>query len=517
MLHAGALSLVTYLLGVPSPTLEPQGGGLPMILLSSIVWVPTIGALVLLLFPERNDHDRSRVRNTAIGVSLIPLVLALAAWAQFSLFQTPFQYVENQPWIKSLGIRYHLGLDGLSLPFLLLSTLLFCVAALASHEKQRVKAYFILLLLMESGVNGLFVAVDYFLFFLFWEMELIPMFFLIALWGGPRRLAAAWRFLLFTLSGSALMLLAIVLLYAKAGLNTFDMLALQQARLASPLATVLFLLFLANFAIKLPAVPLHTWLLEAQAEAPAPIAALLTGIVLKTGGYGLLRINLAGFPTVARQLSWLLVALAVAGVLWGSLAALVQDDLKRMVGYSSVASMGLVLLAASTRSAIALNGAVLQLFAHGLVVALLILLIGAVEERTRTRSLRALGGLAARTPQLAIVWLIGVLAALGVPGLVNFIAQFQIFVGSYPEQHLATALCLLGLVLGTGYLLSGVRRTFFGPIKEAFLRLRDLEPLETTWASTLLVPIFALGLFPQLLVERIGAGVSDVAIRLGHG
>lgn len=507
---------MTSLLAVPSPGLEPRGGGLPMILLSSIVWISTIGALVLLLFPERTDRDRSRIRNTAVGISLIPLVLTLAAWAQFSLFQTPFQYVENQLWIKSLGVRYHLGVDGLNLPFLLLSTVLFSVAAIASREKQRVKAYFILMLLMESGVNGLFVALDYFLFFLFWEMELIPMVFLIARWGGPRRLYAAGKFLVFTLSGSALMLLAIVLLYAKAGLNTFDMVALQQARLAAPLATVLFLLFFANFAITLPAVPLHTWLLDAQAEAPAPIAVLLTGIVLKTGGYGLLRINLAGFPTVSRQLSWMLVGLAVAGVLWGSLAALVQDDLRRMLGYSTVASMGLVLLAASTRSAIALNGAVLQLFAHGLVVALLILLVGALEERTRTRSLRALGGLAARTPQLAMVWLLGTLAALGVPGLVSFSAQFEIFLGSYPEQHLATALCLLGLVLGAGYLLTVVRRTFFGPIKEAFLRLRDLEPLETTWASILLVPIFALGLFPQLLVERIGAGVSDVAIRLGH-
>jgi NADH-quinone oxidoreductase subunit M len=294
------------------------------------------------------------------------------------------------------------------------------------------------------------------------------------------------------------------------------MMALQQARLAPLLGTVIFLLFFANFAVKLPAVPFHTWLLDAQGEAPAPIAVLLTGVALKTGGYGLLRINLAGFPAAARQLSWLLVGLAVAGVLWGSLAALVEDDLRRLVGYSSVASMGLVLLAGATRSAIALNGAVLLLFAQGLVAALLILLVSAIEERTRTRSLRALGGLAARTPQLAIVALLAALAALGIPGLVSFIAHFEIFLGSYPEQHLATALCLLGLVLGAGYLLTVVRRTFFGPIKEAFLRLHDLEPVETAWASILLVPIFMLGLFPQLLVERIGAGVSDLAIRLGH-
>ncbi len=508
-------ALLTQLIGIRAPSLQQQAPGpLPMILLSSILAISAAGALILLFFPERNDRDRARLRNVAVGVLVLPVGLALAAWSQFSIFQTPFQYEENYRWVPSLGVSYHVGIDGLNLPLLLLSTVLFLVAALASQEKSRVKEYFVFLLLMETGINGVFVALDYFLFFLFWQMELIPMFFLIAIWGGPRRLQAAWKFLLFGLTGSALMLLAIGILYFKAGLHTFDMAALQQARLAVPLQTLLFLLFLASFAIRLPAVPLHTWLPDAAGQAPTAVSLLLAGVALKTAGYGLLRIDLAQFPASARQLSWLLLLLAVAGVGWGSLAALVQDDIKRLVAYSSVAQMGFVLLAASARTPIALNGAVLQLFAHGLASALLLLLAGSVYERTRTLSLRGLGGLAARAPQLAVVWSIAAVASIGVPGMAGFIAQFEIFLGSYPAHRFGTAACLLGVVLGTAYLLGMTQRALFGPIREAFQRLRDLGPLEVTTMVILLVPLFALGIFPQLLVERIGAGVSDLAIRL---
>ncbi len=509
---------MTYLLGLPNPTLEqPAPGPLPMILLSSIVWISTIGALVLLLFPERNDRDRARLRNTAVAITLIPAALALGAWSQFSIFQTPFQYEEKYVWVKSLGITYHVGADGINLPFLLLSTLLFVAATLASHEKVRVKEYFVLLLFLESGVNGVFVALDYLLFFVFWLVELVPTFLLIAIWGGEQRVRAAWKFLFFTLTGSGLMLLAIVVMYAKADLHTFDMAALQQARFAPPLATALFLLFLATFAIKLPAVPLHGWFLHAHGEASTPVAALLAGVLAKTGGYGIVRVNLGEFPTVARQLAWLLVALAVVGVLWGSLAALVQDDLKRLVAYASVAPMGLVLLAASARAPIALNGAILQLFAQGLVAGLLTLLVGALHERTRTASLRALGGLAARAPQLLVIFSLAALASVGLPGLVGFSAAFEIVLGSYPVQRLGTALCLLGLALGVAYLFGALQGVFFGPLKEAFVRLRDLGPLEVTYTVTLIVPIVMVGLFPQLLVERIGAGVTDLAIRLASG
>jgi NADH-quinone oxidoreductase subunit M len=519
------------LLGVPrleTPASEQQ---LPIILLSAVVWVPALGALVLLLFPERNERDRARIRNTAIAVTILVAFLALASWAQFSVFRTPFQFEENHSWIKTLGISYHLGVDGINLPPLLLSALLFMVVMLVSRvpafresdqfrgvgQQLHLKAYFALLLITETGVNGVFVALDYALFFLFWQLEVVPVFFLIAHWGGPRRAAAAWKFLLFNLAGSAFMLLAIALLYVKAGLGTFDMLALQQARLAPGLALLLFLLFLGTFLIRLPAGPLHSWLPHALTEASTPVAVLISGVLCTMGGYGLLRINLAGFPGPARQLSWLLAGLAVLGVAWGSLAALVQDDLKRMAAYSTLPAMAFVLLAASARTGIALNGSILQLLAHGLAVALLFLLVGAIQERTRTRSLRALGGLAERAPQLAVAGVLTALAAIGLPGLVTFIALFEIVLGSYPVQRAAVALCLLGLAMTAACLLGLLRRAFGGPTPEAFQRVRDLGAGELGYLVILLVPLIGLGLFPQLMVERIGSGVTDLVIRLGSG
>lgn len=524
-----SLFALAPLLGVPR--LEPSASEpqLPMILLSGIVWLPAVGALVLLLFPERTERDRARIRNTAIAAALVVAFLALAGWAQFSIFRTPFQYEENLTWIKALGISYHLGVDGINLPPLLLSALVFVVVMLASRvpafresdqfrgvgQQLHLKAYFALLLITETGVNGVFVAADYALFFLFWQLQVVPVFFLLAHWGGPRRAAAAWKYLLFNLAGSALMLLAILLLYAKAGLGTFDMLALQQARLAPGLALLLFLLFLGTFLIRLPAVPLHSWLPDALTEASTPVAVLIAGVLCTMGGYGLLRVNLAGFPGPARQLSWLLAGLAVLGVVWGSLAALVQDDLKRMAAYSTLPAMAFVLLAASARTGIALNGSILQLLAHGLVVALLLLVVGAIQERTGTRSLRALGGLAARAPQLAVVGVLAALAAIGVPGVVTFIALFEIVLGSVPVQRVAVVFCLLAVVLTGAYLLDLLRRAFAGPTPEAFQRVRDLGAGELGYLVPLLVPLIGLGLFPQFLVEKIGSGVTDLVIRLG--
>jgi NADH-quinone oxidoreductase subunit M len=408
------------------------------------------------------------------------------------------------------------GADGISLPLIFLSALLFFVATLASlNLKTRVKEYFFLLLVLEIGVTGVFTAMDLLLFFIYWEIELIPMFMLILIWGGARRVYAAWKFLLYTIAASAALLLAVLILYFKSGLNTFDMTQLGQAHLAPALAGTLFWLFFLCFAIKLPVWPLHTWLPDAHVEAPTPVSVLLAGILLKMGGYGMLRICVGFFPGAAKYFSIVILVLAVIGVLWGGLAALVQDDMKRMVAYSSVSHMGFVLLGMSALTPLALNGAVFQLFAHGVITGSLFLLVGLVYDRAHTRSIRALGGLAQRMPYLTVAWVLGAVAAAGLPGFVGFIAEFEIFAGSFGAHKIGTFLSVFGVVLSAGYLLWMLERVFFGPLKETWSKLKDLGPIELFYMYGMLAIVFLFGVLPKALTQMIDYGVTPLANRIG--
>jgi len=518
----GAMTL-RFLLGVPHqqpvapgpPAAEPA---FPMILLSGIIWVPALVAAVLLLFPARSDAHKDRIRSAALVTTGFVLTLALAMWYGFrSQFQT-YGYEERRTWLPAIGASYHLGVDGISMPLVLLSAVLFLVAVLASSRiRERAKEYYILLLLVETGVNGVFASLDFLLFFLFWEIELIPMFFLIGLWGGPRRTAAAWKYLLFGITGSALLLLAIFITVVKAPQPTFDMVTLHDAQYPAAVGALLFWLFFAAFALKLPAVPLHGWLPDAHTEAPTPVSAILAGVLLKLGGYALIRVNVGQFPSVLHWASRVVLAVALITIFWGALAALIQDDLKRMVAYSSLVQMGFVLVAVSAATSTALDGGVLLLFGHGLIVALLFLLVEVVSDRTGTRSIRALGGLAARMPRTAVLWSLTALAAFGVPGLVGFIAEFLIFVGAYPVHRRGVSVAVLGSLLTAAVLLWMIQRVFFGPTPEAHARVRDAGTLELTYGSGLLIGVVALGLFPGLLMDAINAGVLTLLLRGGGG
>ncbi|MFN2463799.1 MAG: NuoM family protein [Candidatus Dormibacteria bacterium] len=490
-------------------------------LLSLIVWLPLLGALIILLLPSRKESDWGRIRNTAIAFTFVPFFLALVGlvltWGQLGLgYSGGFEYEESVKWIGAFGASYHVGVDGISLPLVFLSTLLFFVATLASlNQKTRVKEYFFLLLILDIGVTGVFTAMDLLLFFIYWEIELIPMFLLIMVWGGARRVYAAWKFLLYTIGASAFLFLAILVLYFKSGAHTFDMAALSQARLAPALAGVLFWLFFMCFAIKLPVWPLHTWLPDAHVEAPTPMSVLLAGILLKMGGYGMIRICVGFFPGAAKYYSLAILTLAVIGILWGGFAALVQDDMKRMVAYSSVSHMGFVLLGMSALTPLALNGAVFQLFAHGVVTGSLFLLVGLVYDRTHTRSIREMGGLAQRMPYLAVAWIIGALASVGLPGFVGFVAEFEIFVGSFGVHKVGTLLAVFGVVLSAGYLLWMLERVFFGPLKEAWNRLRDPGPLELFYMFGMLAVVFLAGILPKVMTQLIDYGVTPLTQRLG--
>ena len=517
--------MISAVLGaaVQSPTVPPAAGSTGSILLSLIVWLPLVGALVILGLPNRTDANAGTIKNVAMSFTAVPLLLAVfATVSTFTeignfVYTGNFKYVEDYTWIGAFNVHYHLGVDGISLPLVLLSTLLFFVATLASlNLKHRVKEYFLLLLLLDVGVTGVFTALDLFLFFIFWEIELIPMFLLIMIWGGQRRVYAAWKFLLFTISASAFLLLAILILYFKGG-QTFDMTVLATSKLPTALGGLLFWLFFICFAIKLPSFPFHTWLPDAHVEAPTAMSVLLAGILLKMGGYGMIRICVGFFPGAAKQFSLAILALGVIGILWGGFAALVQDDMKRMVAYSSVSHMGFVLLGMSALTAVALNGAVFQLFAHGVITAALFLLVGLVYDRTHTRSIRELGGLAQRMPYLTVAWVIAALASLGLPGFAGFVAEFEIFVGSFGVHKIGTFLAVFGVVLSAGYLLWMLERVFFGQLKEAWQKLKDPGPLELGYIAGMLFVIFLVGVAPKILTQMIDLGISPIVQRITGG
>ena len=492
-------------------------------LISLVVWLPLIGALVILALPSRGESDHGNIKNAALAFTGAPLLISLfATWSTFTemgvVFTGGYKYEENYSWIGAFGAHYHVGVDGISLPLMLLSTILFFVAVLASWNlKTRVKEYFFLILILDIGVTGVFTAMDLFLFFIFWEIELIPMFLLIILWGGPRRVYAAWKFLLFTIAASALLLVAILVLYFKSGAGTFDMQTLASAHLAPAVAAILFWLFFLCFAIKLPAFGFHTWLPDAHVEAPTAVSVLLAGILLKMGGYGMIRICVGFFSTPAKTYSLAILAFAVVGILWGGFAALVQDDMKRMVAYSSVSHMGFVLLGMSALTPLALNGAVFQLFAHGVITGALFLLVGLVYDRAHTRSIKELGGLAQRTPYLAAAWVLVAFASAGLPGFAGFIAEFEIFLGSFQVHHVGTFLAVFGVVLSAGYLLWMLERVFFGPVKEAWTRLKDPGPLELGYMVGMLTVIFLLGVAPKALAQMINYGLAPITQKLSGG
>jgi NADH-quinone oxidoreductase subunit M len=485
-------------------------------LLSAMVWVPALAAIALMFFPSRTEVHRERIRSFTIGAAALVLALAVFMWYGFRDQSGTYAYEETRAWLRGIGSSYHLGVDGVSMPLLLLSALLFMVAVLASSRvREQAKEYFILLLLLESGVTGVLASLDYLLFLLFWQLQAVPMFLLIARFGGPRRLAAAWKFLAIDLAASAFLLLAILILYFKAPSRTFDIAALHDVTLPVATATLVSWLFFIAFAVRLPAFPFHTWFIDAQAEASAPAALILGGVMVKLGGYGIIRVNLGEFQDVFHKISGAVVVIAIVTVLWSAIAALAQDDLRRLVGYVVMSHMGLVLLAAASASPVAINGAVLLMVADGLTAALLVLMAAVIVERAGTSSIRALGGLAAHMGRGALFWIIAALAAVGFPGLASFVGQFMIVVGAYPSQRIATWLALLGILVLAGAMILSVQRIFFGPTPERLGRLRDLGTLELFNAATLTTLIVLLGVLPAILMDSINFSVLSLLSRGG--
>ncbi len=500
-------------------------------LLTATVFLPAAGALALLLL-VRGDRN---IRGFAVAVALADLVLSLLVFSFFDRSEGAerFQMIDQFPWIPDVGLKasYLLAVDGLSAPMVALTGLLGLCAVLASWRVGlRVKEYFAWLLLLQTAVMGVFTSLDLLLFFLFWELELVPMFMLISVWGTGRKEYSAMKFLVFTILGSAFMLVGIVVVFLTPDVGTFNMIelagmgtALSSAAALIPLAGLFWLFFVA-FAIKLPTWPVHTWLPDAHTDAPTAASVMLAGVMLKMGGYGLLRFNVGLLPEQTQQFSWAIATLGVVSVLYGAVVTIRQTDLKRLIAYSSVSHMGLVLVgigsvgvAQGTLTNTGLNGAAMQLFTHGTITGLLFLAVGLVYEKAHTRYIPDLGGLAGRMPLVAIAMLIAGLASLGLPGLSGFVSELLVFLGAYRAYDWPTVLAVLGIVIAAGYILWMVERTFFGPRRERFADLTDASFVEAVPLALMVVSIIGIGVWPSILTDVFESGLAPMVAALNGG
>lgn len=490
-----------------------------------LLWVPLvllIGAALAWLAESRGGNWP---RWISIIVLAVDLALVLAVWARhpgaiaLSGHGTWLAEV-NLPWIPSLGIRFHLGIDGLSLLLILLTLGLGVMAVAASWSEitEQVGFFHFNLLWTLAGAVGVFLALDLFLFFFSWELMLFPMYFLIAIWGHENRVYAAIKFFLFTQGSGLLMFVAILALYfihaRQTGVPTFGYIALSHTRLDPATQMWLMLGFFVAFAVKLPAVPLHTWLPDAHTEAPTAGSVILAGVLLKTGAYGLLRFAIPLFPAAAIEFAPVAMALGVAGILYGAVLAFAQDDMKRLVAYTSVSHLGFVLLGIYAWNALALQGAVVQMLAHGLSTGALFILVGALQERLHTRDMRQMGGLWARVPRLAAIGLFFAMASLGLPGLGNFVGEFLILLGTFGHHPIFAAAATVGLVTAVIYAMIFVQRAFHGEPRE-IRPIADVAARHMTVLTTMIVILLWLGLYPQPVIDTAASALDNVQ-QLAH-
>ena len=433
------------------------------------------------------------------------------------------QFAEKVPWIPAINAYYHVGVDGLSLPLVILMTFLgFLVVLISWKINLRPREYFAWLLLLETSILGVFTSLDLLLFFLFWEIEVIPMYFLISIWGSGRKEYSSMKYVVFTLLGSAFMLAGILSLYFTTGsLSMLDIAegGLGQFRVVIPTAAIFFLL-LTGFAVKLPVFPLHTWLPDAHTDAPTAVSVVLAGALLKMGGYGMIRLCVTIFPEAARTYAPILIVLAVISVLYGAAVTLRQNDIKRMIAYSSVSHMGYVLLGIFALSQVSLIGAGLQMFSHGVITGLLFAMAGVVIHNVGERDLRKLGGLVRQIPIITVVFSIAGLASLGLPTTSGFAAEFLTFIGSFsstivPGIQVYTILAVLGVVVTAGYILWMLQQVFYGPVLEQYNGVADADILERVYMFALVAVIMLVGIYPAILTDVIKLGVSPIMGLLG--
>ena len=480
-------------------------------LLSLITFLPLLGALFALL-PRGEDEQVARnVRAVALLTTTATFVVSLLIWLNFDYTTADFQFVENQEWLGGT-IHYRMGIDGISMLFVILTTFLmpFCILASWNSIHTRVREYMIAFLLLETLMIGVFCALDLVLFYLFFEAGLIPMFLIIGVWGGARKIYASFKFFLYTLVGSLLMLLAMIAIYIYAGTTSIP--ELLTGNLFSPeIQKWLWLAFFASFAVKMPMWPVHTWLPDAHVEAPTAGSVILAGVLLKMGGYGFLRFSLPMFPVASDYFAPLVFALSVIAVIYTSLVALMQQDMKKLIAYSSVAHMGFVTLGLFVMNKQGVEGGIFQMLSHGIVSGALFLCVGVVYDRLHTREIARYGGLVNNMPRYALVFMIFTMASVGLPGTSGFVGEFMVLAGVFKADTVVCALAATGLVLGASYMLWLYRRVIFGDLtKDDLKNLLDLSPREKLTFAPLIVVVFWMGVFPGSFLNVMHVSVDNL-------
>jgi NADH-quinone oxidoreductase subunit M len=489
-----------------------NAAGFPV--LSLITWLPLVGGLIIMCVRGDEETVASNARWTALWTSLIVLVLSIVLWVKFDTGEAGFQFIEEIPWLPEYGVGYKLGVDGISVLFVLLSTLLTPICILASWDviKRSVREYMLTFLILETMLVGLFCALDFVVFYIFFEGVLIPMFIIIGVWGGSRRVYSAFKFFLFTLTGSVLLLLALLAMWFQAG--TTDIVVLLKTPMPPSMQNWLFLAFFASFAVKLPMWPVHTWLPDAHVEAPTAGSVILAGVLLKMGGYGFLRFSVPMLPQASASFAPFMFTLSVVAVIYTSLVALAQEDMKKLIAYSSVAHMGVVTIGIFTFNVQGVQGALFQMLSHGIVSAALFLVVGVVYDRLHTHEIARFGGLADRMPLYATTFMFFTLASMGLPGTSGFVGEFLVIVGSLQVNFWLALLGATGMILGAAYMLYLYRRIIFGRLTKEDLRaILDLSPREIAVFAPLILLTLWMGIYPSAFTGFWDASVASMVQR----
>ena len=480
-------------------------------LLSLVIFLPLVGAGFIMLIRGDDQVVAQNAKAVALWTSAITFLLSLLIWANFDPTNPGFQLVERGAWLVGFDINYHVGVDGISLFLVLLSTLTTMVCVVISWDaiKVRVKEYMIAFLVMETFMVGVFCALDLVLFYLFFEGILIPMFLIIGVWGGPRRIYSAFKFFLYTLLGSVLFLIAVIVMYLHEG--TTDIPSLMNANYDPGLQRWLWLAMFASFAVKVPMWPFHTWLPDAHVEAPTAGSVVLAGVLLKLGGYGFLRFSLPMLPEASAFFTPLIYTLSIVAVIYTSLVALMQHDMKKLIAYSSVAHMGIVTIGIFTLNPLGIQGSIIQMLSHGLVSAALFMCVGVVYDRIHSREIASYGGLAERMPAYAGVFMLFMLASVGLPGTSGFVGEILVIIGVFQVDTWVAFLAATGMILGAAYMLWMYRRVIFGGLVQEHLKtIKDLRVHEVAAFAPLVVLVLLMGIYPALFLEPMAASVDNL-------
>ncbi|MBA1340279.1 MAG: NADH-quinone oxidoreductase subunit M [Pelagibacterales bacterium] len=477
-------------------------------ILSSIIFIPLLGSIFILL--SRSQDNNSSAINVSLFTGFVNFFLSLFLWHSFDNQISDFQFIEESNWINGF-IKFKLGVDGISILFIVLTAFItpLCLISCINSVKFRVKEFLIAILILETLMIGVFCSLDLVIFYLFFEAGLIPMFLIIGIWGGPKRVYSAFKFFLYTLLGSVLMLVAILAIYWITG--TTDVVQIYEIKIPKEYQNLLWLAFFSSFAVKMPMWPVHTWLPDAHVEAPTAGSVILAAILLKMAGYGFLRFSIPMFPVASEFFVPLIYTLSIIAIIYASLVALMQDDMKKLIAYSSVAHMGYVTLGIFTFTQQGLEGSVFQMISHGLISAALFLCVGVIYDRVHSRLISSYGGIVNFMPKYAFLFMIFVLGALGLPGTSGFLGEFLVLVGAFQRNSLVAVIASVGVVLGAAYMLWLAKRVIFGETKNNLIKtLKDLNFSETSILSILAITVILLGFYPELLMETMTISIKNL-------